>query len=80
MLIEGRAHKVFDIKDINSLISFQDWLKKSLSIYPDDSKVPDADLLDLLGYIRENIYSQNIKNKREWLDQVDSLIKRVSKQ
>ena len=80
MLIDGRSHKVFDFKDINSLISFEDWLKRSLSIYPEDSNIPEADLLDLLNYIREKVYSQKVENKREWLEQLDSLVKRVSKQ
>ena len=80
MLIDGRSHKVFDFKDINSLISFEDWLKRSLSIYPEDSNIPESDLLDLLNYIREKVYSQKVENKREWLEQLDSLVKRVSKQ
>tara|TARA_Y100001938_G_C8061084_1_gene417301 strand:- start:718 stop:960 length:243 start_codon:yes stop_codon:yes gene_type:complete len=80
MLIDGRSHKVFNFKDINSLISFEDWLKRSLSIYPEDSNIPESDLLDLLNYIREKVYSQKVENKREWLEQLDSLVKRVSKQ
>lgn len=80
MLIDGRRHKVFDLKDINSLISFEDWLKRSLSIYPDDASVPESHLLDLLNYIRESVYSQKVEGKREWLEQIDALIKRVNKQ
>ena len=80
MLIDGRSHKFFDFKDSNSLISFEDWLKRSLSIYPEDSNIPESDLLDLLNYIREKVYSQKVENKREWLEQLDSLVKRVSKQ
>ena len=77
MLIDGKTYKVFDFKDINSLISFEEWLKRSLTIYPDDDPVPSADMLSHLEYLREAVYAQRVKDKRKWLEQIDSLVERA---
>jgi hypothetical protein len=79
MLIDGKTHKVFDFKDINSIISFGDWIKRSLSLYPDDDsyKIPKEHLLDYLKYLREAVYAQKVKDKRKWLEKIDSLIEGV---
>ena len=65
MLIDGKTHKVFDFKDINSLVSFEEWLKRSLTIYPEDDSIPNAHILSHLGYLREAVYAQKVKDKRK---------------
>ena len=77
MLIDGKAHKVFDFKDINSLVSFEEWLKSSLTIYPEDSTIPSAHIVSLLEYLREAVYTQKVKEKRKWLEQIEFLIERA---
>jgi hypothetical protein len=77
MLIDGKTYKVFDFKDINSLISFEEWLKRSLTIYPEGDPIPSAHMLTLLGYLREAVYEQKIKDKRKWLEKIDVLIERA---
>ena len=64
MLVDRKTHKVLDFKDINSLVSFGEWLKRSLSIYPDDKPIPKGHMLSHLEYIREAIYEQRVKEKR----------------
>ena len=77
MLIDGKAHKVFDFKDINSLVSFEEWLKSSLTIYPEDGTIPSAHIVSLLEYLREAVYTQKVKEKRKWLEQIEFLIERA---
>jgi len=78
MLIDGRTYKTFDLKDINSLISFEDWLKRNLTIYPDDASISKEHLVYFLEYIRGAVYAQKVKEKKEWLKQIEFLIERAS--
>ena len=41
MLIDGRVKKALNFDDINSLVSFRDWLKNNLTLYEKDQKVND---------------------------------------
>tara|TARA_B100000809_G_C14629526_1_gene347994 strand:+ start:273 stop:512 length:240 start_codon:yes stop_codon:yes gene_type:complete len=77
MLIDGKAHKVFDFKDINSLVSFEEWLKSSLTIYPEDSTIPSAHIVSLLEYLRDTVRDQKVTEKRKWLEQIEFLIERA---
>jgi hypothetical protein len=77
MLINGKAHKVFDLKDINSLVSFEEWLKSSLTIYPEDSTIPGTHIISLLEYLREAVKDQRVKDKRKWLEKIEFLIERA---
>jgi hypothetical protein len=79
MLIDGKAKKVFDFKDMNSLVSFEEWLKSSLTLYPEDSSIPAGHVLVLLEYLREAVYAQKVKDKRKWLEKIDALIARVER-
>lgn len=77
MLIDEKIHKVLDFKDINSLVSFEDWLKRSLTIYPEDDSISSAQMIPLLEYLREAVYEQRVKEKRKWLEKIESLIERA---
>ena len=77
MLIDEKIHKVLDFKDINSLVSFEDWLKRSLTIYPEDASISSAQMIPLLEYLREAVYEQRVKEKRKWLEKIESLIERA---
>ena len=74
MLIDGKTYKVFDFKDINSLVSLEDWLKSNLTIYPEDDPISSAHMLVYLEYLREAVYAQKVKDKRKWLEEIDFLI------
>ena len=77
MLIDGKAYKVLDLKDIRSLVSFEEWLKSSLSIYPEDDAISGTHMVSLLGYVREAVKAQKIKEKKKWLEKIDFLIERA---
>ena len=79
MLINGKNHKTLEFKHINSLISFEEWLKENLSVYPGDSSVPKEHIIAYLGYVKQAVYDQKVEDKREWLDQLDGLAKRAEK-
>ena len=76
MLIDGRSKKTLDLKDLNSLVSFEDWLKMNLSIYPKDQKIPRKHLTSLLEYIKNKVREQKVKDKAQWLKKLDLLTRR----
>ena len=79
MWIEGREKRVFRFKDLNSLISFEDWVKRNLSVYPSKKSVPQSDLFVLLEYLERQVYDQKVKDKKEWLSKIEALIDRAKK-
>ena len=78
MLIDGRYKKTFNFDDINSLVSFEDWIKLNLSIYSEESKVPKHNVLDFIEYIRREVQTQRVIDKKKWLDKLDALKDRAS--
>ena len=79
MLVDGRQHKVLNFYDLNSLISFEQWVKDSLTVYPDDQKISNNNLRVLLQYVKNQAKEHNLKKKKEWFDKVDLLIERLDK-
>lgn len=79
MWIEGREKRVFRFKDLNSLISFEDWVKRNLSVYPSKKSVPQSHLIVLLEYLEKQVYDQQVKDKKEWLSKIEALIDRAKK-
>lgn len=80
MLIDGRAVKILREKDINSIVSLEEWFKSNLSIFDKDSRVPKQNLIDLLTYIKEQVLEQRLKDKRKWIEKIDMLIERESRE
>ncbi len=78
MLINGRYKKTFNFDDINSLVSFEDWIKLNLSFYTEDSKVPVSHMLDFIEYIRKEVQQQRVIDKKKWLDKLDALKDRAT--
>lgn len=79
MWIEGREKKVFRFKDLNSLVSFEDWLKRNLSICPSNKSVPQSHIIVFLEYLESQVYDQQVKDKKEWLSKIEALIDRAKK-
>lgn len=77
MLINGKTHKTFNFKDINSLISFEEWIKENLSLYADSETVPREHLQTYLEYIKQTVYEQRVVDKKDWIEKIDSLIERT---
>ena len=77
MLLNGRTYKVLNLDDLNSLISFEEWIKNNLSLYPDDEKVSSNHLKIFLQYIKNNARDQRVQDKKAWFDQIDQLLERA---
>ena len=77
MLLNGKTYKTFNLDDLNSLISLEEWIKNNLSLYPDDEKVSDNHLKIFLEYIKYNAKEQRVTEKKEWFDEIDGLIERI---
>tara|TARA_B100000085_G_C18300075_1_gene413885 strand:- start:94 stop:339 length:246 start_codon:yes stop_codon:yes gene_type:complete len=73
MLIDGRSHKVLELKDMNSLVSFEQWLKQNLSIYPKNGSVPEGDLKIFLEYLKNQVEEQRLEDKAQWKEKLRSL-------
>ena len=79
MLVDGRAHKILNFYDLNSLISFEQWIKDSLTIYADDEKISGDNLKTLLEYVKNQVKENNIEKKAEWFSQIEALSERADK-
>tara|TARA_A100001011_G_C14233265_1_gene809840 strand:- start:1021 stop:1305 length:285 start_codon:yes stop_codon:yes gene_type:complete len=75
MLIDGKIFEVLNFDDINSLVSFKDWLRKNLTIFREDQKISDQQIKVFLNYVKEKCKDQRVEDKRLWLDKVDNLLK-----
>lgn len=77
MLIEGRIHKTIDLEDLNSLVSFRQWLAKNI-FQPNANMSPRH--IDLaLGFLGKQISKYNPENKSEWKDRIEYLESKNSK-
>ena len=77
MLINGRMNKVFRFDDLNSLISFEEWIKRNLGLYDEDKSVPFSHIKIFLEHIKNKVKEQRVFEKREWFEQIDQLIERI---
>jgi|15BtaG_2_1085339.scaffolds.fasta_scaffold00023_54 hypothetical protein len=79
MLIDGKIHRVFEFKNLSSIAGFSEWLKDNLTIYDDDKKIPNNNLIKHLTYLKEQAKDQRVAEKRKWLDKIDELLERLEK-
>ncbi len=77
MLIDDRVHKVLKLEDINSLISFEEWVKDNLSLYKEGGKVPSGHLKVFLEYIQQDLNMIEAEQRRDWKEKVKTLLERV---
>ena len=73
MLINGRQHKIFRMEDMRSLISFRAWIHENLSLYPEEKDIPTSHVVDFLDYLSHILREQKVKDKKEWMDRIDTL-------
>jgi hypothetical protein len=78
MLIDGRAHEVLRLKHLNSIVSFEDWAKERLSIFPENTPIPVSKMRTLLEYLKDTVKEQKIIKKKEWIKSIDKLIERLA--
>jgi len=67
-------------KDLNSIVSFESWVKKSTGDYGegDRDRVPLGHLQKYLNYINNKLDEIIGSNKSDWKKAIDSLQERVS--
>ena len=63
-------------EDLNSIISFESWIKNVTKKY-EDKKVPKGDLEKYLGYIKRKLEVIAGKNKSDWIKAIDKLQERL---
>jgi len=83
MLMDGKEIKVFTLKDLNSKISFSNWLKTNLSNereYSTSEIFSSKRYLEYIKYIEEQVAKQPLKNKIDWIDQLKKLKKEKEKE
>ena len=77
MLIDGRINKVLKFDDINSLISFKEWIKDNLTLYGEDQKIKDSHLETFLNYIQEETKRLHPEVKKDWREKIKELSERL---
>lgn len=78
MLMDGKEIKIFTLKDLNSRISFSNWLKINLfneRQYSESEIFESKRYLEYLNYIEKQVAKQPLKNKMDWINQIKKLRK-----
>jgi len=78
MLMNGREIKIFKLQDLNSRISFSNWIKINISNerkYSADQIFESKRYLEYLKYIEGQLKSQPLKNKIDWIERIKVLRK-----
>lgn len=65
--------------DLNSIISFEAWIKKTTKDYGEDNKdkVPIGHMEKYLGYIRKRLNEVVGSNKADWINAIEDLQERL---
>ena len=82
MLVDGRAHKILNFYDLNSLISFEQWVKDSLTIYADDEKISDDNLKVLITRSQKKNFVTNFLTRNLGINKSHlsiSIVKKIPK-
>lgn len=76
--MDGKEIKIFTLKDLNSRISFSNWLKINLfneRQYSESEIFESKRYLEYLNYIEKQVAKQPLKNKMDWINQIKKLRK-----
>lgn len=76
MLIDGKEVKTFQLNDLNSRISFSNWIKLNISNerqYSATEIFKSERYLEYLKYIEEQVAKQPLKDKIPWIEQLKKL-------
>ncbi|MAG25709.1 hypothetical protein CMI47_09045 [Candidatus Pacearchaeota archaeon] len=75
MLIDGRVHAILNLEDLNSDISFRDWLVKNLSLYHEKKDVSDKDIRTFLTeYIIPKLSEIDGEVRNEWDTEIRGIL------
>ena len=76
--VKKERRAVLKLSHLNSLISFERWIKSALSI-PKGKRIPLNHLEKYLGYIQGKLQEEIGANKDEWNKIISSLLDNVEK-
>jgi hypothetical protein len=76
--IKKERKAVLKLNHLNSLISFERWIRTSLSV-PKEKKIPLNHLEKYLGHIQWKLQEEVGANKDEWNEVISSLLDNLEK-
>jgi len=75
---EKDKYLALKLSDLNSMISFKEWLVDNLDIYKDPKKSPsDSEILIFLNFIKSKVFDVKILEKKEYLKKIKQIKKRI---
>lgn len=67
------------LENLNSKISFSDWICKNLKIYK-NKKPTDEEIKIFLNYIKQQVFSSNLINKKEFVNKIKKIQNRIKRE
>lgn len=64
------------LSDLNSIISFKEWLSENISKF-ESAKPSSEEILILLSYLKEKIFEQKLEDKKEYLKSIKKIKLRI---
>jgi hypothetical protein len=75
MLVDGRTYKVLKIEDLNSDISFGEWLVRNLSLYDNREEIPKQHIeIYLKRYIVPRLTEVNGDTRSLWRAEIEGIL------
>jgi hypothetical protein len=75
--MSDRKTKILKLENLNSLISFDDWIKKAISRYSKKNRISLIEKEKYLNYIMSKVGEEVGKNKSDWIIAINSLLERL---
>ena len=79
-----KVEKILDLSHMTSRISFEDWIRRNLKdkngslVYEKKEKIPVVQINKFLTFIRNEVKTQRVVDKKEWLERIKQIEGRVS--
>jgi|15BtaG_2_1085339.scaffolds.fasta_scaffold00005_80 hypothetical protein len=79
MFTDGKLRKTFRLEDINSLISFEKWIRDNTKLYKEDQVIDSDHFRIFIEYLKNEMNKVRLLDKKEWLSQFGVLLERLEK-
>jgi hypothetical protein len=80
MFIDGKIYKVFRMEDLNSLVSFEKWIRDNTDLYKEDQVISPEHFKVFIEYLKSQTNDVKLVSKKEWLKQLELLFVRLEKE
>lgn len=77
MFIDGKIYKTFRFEDMNSLISFEKWVRDNTDLYRKDQVISPEHFKIFIEYLKEKTSDIKLVSKKDWLSQLSLLAGRL---